>query len=800
MVRSPTGGLSGQSSSVTMPQHKRLSLEVAGVVQGVGFRPFVYRLAKELNLVGWVHNSPQGVAIAIEGNSSQLEQFLHRFDRELPPLAQVRSRQIQWQDPLGYADFTIQPSSGGEKTAAILPEIATCPDCLQEIFDPSDRRYRYPFTNCTHCGPRYSIILDLPYDRAQTTMTQFAMCPECQREYGDPGDRRFHAQPNACPCCGPQLQYWDISGHCIAQTEEALQKAIAAIEQGEIIAVKGLGGFHLMVDARNETAVQTLRQRKYRPSKPFALMYPDLEQIRQDCEISPEAANQLRSPQAPIVLLPRRKESHLPLNIAPKHPHIGAMLPYTPLHHLLLQGLGFPVVATSGNRAKEPICIDESVAIVQLKGIADAFLIHDRPIVRPVDDSVMAFAGNTPLWLRRSRGYAPLPLTLQAGDPTRKILAVGGHLKNTIALYCDRQIFLSQHIGDITNIESLITFKDTIKNLSKMYDFQPDLVVCDAHPDYQSSQFARGLEIPVLPVQHHYAHVLAVMADCQLNAPVLGLAWDGTGYGLDGRIWGGEFILVTPDRWQRIAHLKPFRLPGGEQAVKQPWRIALGLLVDACGETAWDLQDLPPFQGHSRAELKQFKTILDRQINTPLTSSMGRLFDAIASLLGLCQNTTYEGEAAMSLEFAVTPTDSADYYPFNLLTTPNAKSALNLPLQIDYCPIILAILKDRQSKVSLGTIAAKFHHTLVKIASQTLQILTQDRVISTQNIVLSGGCFQNRYLLAQMRDRLQKLGYNVHSAQSIPPNDGGLSVGQICAGLRYQSPSTIVATTFEKCV
>ncbi|WP_204103261.1 MULTISPECIES: carbamoyltransferase HypF [Spirulina sp. CCY15215] len=787
-----------------MLQHKRLSLEVTGTVQGVGFRPFVYRLAKELNLVGWVHNSPRGVAIAIEGDISQLEQFLQRFERELPPLAQVRSQQVQWQDAIGYTDFTIQPSSEGEKTASILPDIATCRDCLKEIGDPSDRRYRYPFTNCTHCGPRYSIILDLPYDRPQTTMKQFAICPECQREYEDPGDRRFHAQPNACPRCGPQLQFWDLNGNCKAREEEALQEAIAGIKAGEIVAVKGLGGFHFMVDACNETAVQTLRQRKYRPSKPFALMYPDLERIYQDCEVSPEAEKQLRSPQAPIILLPRRNGSPLPLNIAPKNPNIGAMLPYTPLHHLLMQELGFPVVATSGNRAREPICIDESAAILALKGIADSFLVHNRPILRPVDDSVMALLGNTPLWLRRSRGYAPLPLMIPEGDPTRKILAVGGHLKNTIALYCDRQIFLSQHIGDITNIESLVAFKDTIKSLSKMYDFQPDLVVCDAHPDYPSSQFAHSLALPILPVQHHYAHILAVMADHQLNAPVLGLAWDGTGYGLDGTIWGGEFILVTPDGWQRVAHLKQFRLPGGEQAVKQPWRIALGLLGDTCGETAWNLRDLPPFQGHSSAKLKQFKTILDRQINTPLTSSMGRLFDAIASLLGLCQNATYEGEAAMSLEFAVTPTDPADYYPFNLLPTPKAKSSLNLPLQIDYGPIILTILQEMQRKVSLGTIAAKFHHTLVEIAIKILQSLTQEGVISRQNIVLSGGCFQNCYLLAQMRDRLQKLGYKVYSAQSIPPNDGGLSVGQIFAALRYQSKSSIipniVSRASKKCV
>jgi hydrogenase maturation protein HypF len=777
-----------------VPHLKRLKLEISGAVQGVGFRPFVYRLATELNLVGWVNNSAGGVSIELEGHVSQLEKFLDRFEAELPTLAQVRSAQVQWQEPIGYTEFAILPSRGGTKTALILPEIATCQNCLNEIFDPHNRRYRYPFTNCTHCGPRYSIIRGLPYDRAQTTMAQFTMCLDCQAEYDDPWDRRFHAQPNACPQCGPLLEFWDTDGNVVAQTEAALQQAIFAIEEGQIVAVKGLGGFHLMVDARNETAVQTLRQRKHRPGKPLALMYPNLDTIAQDCPVSPTAATKLRSPQAPIVLLPRHPNSDLAPNLAPGHSHLGVMLPYTPLHHLLMQGLGFPVVATSGNRASEPICIDESAAVVQLQGIADGFLVHNRSIVRSVDDSVMALVGDTPLWLRRSRGYAPLPIsTPELGNTTRKILAVGGHLKNTIALYFDRQIFLSQHIGDLENFETFRTFEDTMDHLSQMYNFQPDLVVCDAHPDYRSSQFAQGfaqgLGIPILPVQHHYAHILAVMAEHQLNQPVLGLAWDGTGYGLDGTIWGGEFILVTPEGWQRVAHLKPFRLPGGEQAVKHPWRIALGLLSDACGEAAWDLQDLPPFQGCSPAELQRFKTILDRRINTPLTSSMGRLFDAISSLLGLCQSITYDGEAAMRLEFAVTPTDPAAHYPFAIAPAGNRKSSLNFPLEIDTNPIFFAILKEIESGVSTGEIAAKFHHTVVEISLKVVQLINQNQERFTETIILSGGCFQNRYLLEKMGNRFQCARYQVYSAQSIPPNDGGLSIGQIFAALRELLPS-----------
>jgi len=771
-----------------MPPLQRLQLAIAGAVQGVGFRPFVYRLATELNLVGWVSNSAGGVSIELEGNASQLQQFLDRFDAELPPLAQVRSRQVRWQEPIGYTEFAIVPSTGGEKTALILPETATCQDCLNEIFDPRNRRYRYPFTNCTHCGPRYSIIRGLPYDRPLTTMSRFAMCPDCQAEYDNPRDRRFHAQPNACPRCGPQLEFWDVEGNVVARTEAALQQAISAMAAGQILAVKGLGGFHLMVDARNETAVQTLRQRKYRPGKPLALMYPNLEGIDRDCAVSPAAAAQLRSPQAPIVLLPRRADSDLAPSIAPGHPHLGVMLPYTPLHHLLMRGLGFPVVATSGNRASEPICTDETAAVEELRGIADGFLVHDRAIDRPVDDSVMALLGDDPLWLRRSRGYAPLPLPVpEFGDKTRKILAVGGHFKNTIALYFDGQIFLSQHIGDLENLEALRTFENTIRDLSQMYDFQPDLVVCDAHPDYRSTQFAQSLNIPVLPVQHHYAHILAVMAEHQLDEPVLGLAWDGTGYGLDGTIWGGEFMSVTPEGWQRVAHLTPFHLPGGEKAVKQPWRIALGLLADACGEAVWNLPHLPPLQGHSPAEIKAFKTILDRRINTPLTSSMGRLFDAIASLLGLCQSMTYEGEAAMRLEFAATTTDAIEHYPFAIIPTHNPKFSLNLPLQIDPYPIFIAILKEIEAGVPTGIIAAKFHQTVVEMAVAIVRSLSQQ--LPTQNIVLSGGCFQNRYLLSQLRDYLENLGYKVYTARGIPSNDGGLAVGQIYAALREFSPS-----------
>ncbi|HWH69663.1 MAG TPA: carbamoyltransferase HypF, partial [Candidatus Sulfotelmatobacter sp.] len=570
----------------------------------MGFRPFLFRLATELGLNGWVNNSAQGVFLEVEGQPAALENFLLRLEAEKPPRSFVQSLEASWLDSVGYATFEIRPSdAGGAKTALVLPDIATCPDCLREIFDPANRRHFYPFTNCTNCGPRFSIIEALPYDRASTSMKPFTMCPQCQAEYDDPRDRRFHAQPNACLVCGPHLELWGRAGEVLAaDNREALAGAAEALRAGKILAVKGLGGFHLMVAAHYPQAVQRLRELKHREEKPFALMFPSLDAVKSACAVSPLEERLLRSPEAPIVLL-RRSNPALPASLAPGNPNLGVMLPYTPLHHLLLSLLNFPVVATSGNLSDEPICIDEHDALERLGGIADLFLVHNRPIVRHVDDSIVRVMAGRELVLRRARGYAPLPVQLRSPkDPVPNVLAVGAHLKNVIALAVGPQAFISQHIGDLETDQAFEAFRRVLADFQKLYEAQPALIAADAHPDYLSTKFARDLvasppadsfSVPfqaadpgdfqlstlnsqpppaLISVQHHVAHVLSCMAENELEPPLLGISWDGTGYGLDGTVWGGEFFQITEEACERVAHLRPFRLPGGDRAVKQPRR------------------------------------------------------------------------------------------------------------------------------------------------------------------------------------------------------------------------------------
>ncbi len=760
---------------------KRLKLLIRGAVQGVGFRPFLYRLATELNLTGWVNNSASGVFIEVEGESNILEIFRERVQTENPPRSQIQSIETTWLDLTGYSTFEIRHSVSGEKTAIVLPDIATCPNCLQDIFDPQNRRYHYPFTNCTNCGPRYTIIEALPYDRPHTTMKEFVMCVECQQEYENPKERRFHAQPNACPCCGPQLALWHSQGEVLATQELALETAIQALKDGKIVAIKGLGGFHLMVDASNPTAVRQLRQRKNRPHKPFALMYPGLELIKTHCHVSPLEEELLTSPEAPIVLL-KRKSAHLSLweSIAPDNPYWGIMLPYTPLHHLLLSALNFPLVATSGNLSDEPICIDEEEAIQRLGKIADLFLVHDRPIVRPVDDSVVRVMGGREMILRRARGYAPFPITLPPSQvPTSPppILAVGGHLKNTVALLRGDQVFISQHIGDLSNRDALGAFHQIMASLKGLYDFEPKMIACDAHPDYLSSQFAQTQGLPVIKVQHHYAHVLACMAEHGLTAPVLGVAWDGTGYGEDGTIWGGEFLLITDDGFQRIAHFRPFPLPGGHRAVKEPKRIALGLLYEVF-ESFEGWETLPLFDEFSPQELNLVEQMLSRNLNAPLTSSVGRLFDGVASLLGICQHTSFEAQGAIALEYKALESQTTQVYPYQIRET-------TFPMIIDWELMIKGVLDDIESHLTVEEISAKFHHTLVDI------IIKISQKCGEQNVILTGGCFQNKYLTERAIQRLNQENLTPIWHQKIPPNDGGIAVGQIIEGLRksiYLSP------------
>jgi hydrogenase maturation protein HypF len=744
---------------------QRLRVAIRGAVQGVGFRPFVFHLADEMHLAGWVNNSPQGVNIEAEGQPEELQAFLLRLEKEKPAHSFIQSLEPSWLDPVGYKNFEIRQSElSGKKAALVLPDIATCGECVRELFDAGNRRYRYPFINCTHCGPRFSIILNLPYDRTNTTMGRFRMCARCLQEYGDPSDRRFHAQPNACPNCGPQIYLWDDKGRMLADKEEALNQAVASIRSGKIVALKGIGGFQLLTDARNAEAVRRLRQRKHREGKPFALMYPNLDEARRDCAVSPLEERLLVSSEAPIVLLERLGTAAADDAIAPRNPYLGVMLPYSPLHHLIMADLQAPVVATSGNLSDEPICIDEQEALERLRGIADVWLVHDRPIARHVDDSVGRVLMDRELVIRRARGYAPLPVTLQ--EETPPLLSVGAHLKNSIAMATGKEVFISQHIGDLETAAALDAFQRVISDFETLYQAVPETVACDMHPQYLSSQFARRLGQPVVEVQHHYAHALSCMTENELTAPVLAVSWDGTGYGLDGTIWGGEFLRIDENGFERFSHLRAFALPGGEKAVKEPRRTAMGLLYEIFGEKMFAM-DLAPLKGLDQEKRSILNTMLRNGVNSPRTSSAGRLFDAIASLAGLRQEVSFEGQAAMELEFAAAKIHTGESYPVR-------KSEDG----IDWEPMVRAILEELALEATVNEIAAKFHNTLVEAIVQVAHDCGLEKVI------LSGGCFQNRRLSERAVLRLRREGFHPYWHQRIPPNDGGIALGQVMAVVR----------------
>ncbi|NOZ05986.1 MAG: carbamoyltransferase HypF [Chloroflexi bacterium] len=759
---------------------ERLQITIQGAVQGVGFRPFVYRLATEAGLPGWVRNGAQGVLIEVEGHRQELQRFLNDLETGKPPLAIIQSLEFAYLDRQGYEHFEILHSDNlGAKSAFILPDIATCEDCVREVCDPADRRFRYPFTNCTNCGPRFSIIRALPYDRPNTSMRHFRLCSDCGREYADPLDRRFHAQPNACPRCGPRLTLWDATGRTLARDEEALQGAVQAIREGHTVAVKGLGGFHLLVDAQNAQAVRRLRHRKPRPHKPFALMYPTLKAIRADCFVDEAEARWLRSPECPIVLLLRRPEAQITTWVAPDNPTLGVMLPYTPLHHLLMAALDTPVVATSGNRTDEPITTDEHQALGRLRGFADLFLVHDRPIVRHVDDSVLRIIRGQPLLLRRARGFAPLPLILRR--PVPPILALGAHLKNCVALAFDRQAFISQHIGDLSTFEAHEAFRQAVADLQQLYEVAPRYVAHDLHPDYLSTQYAKSLNLPAVAVQHHHAHLAACLAENEVEGPALGITWDGTGYGPDGTIWGGEFLLGDAGGFRRVAHLRPFRLPGGDQAVREPRRSALGILYALFGSQSMNRDDLAPVQSCSAEERRVFARMLSQGLNAPVTTSAGRLFDAVAALTGLCQHASFEAQAAMALEFAVDETEATAYH-FDLRPPVEGDLVRDAEYVVDWEPVIYALLADRRAGVPPGVIAARFHNGLAEVA------IAVARAVGERRVALSGGVFQNRCLLTRIASRLEAEGFRPYVHQRVPPNDGGIALGQVAvAAARFES-------------
>ena len=763
---------------------QRVHITICGAVQGVGFRPFVYRLAGELSLRGWVLNSQQGVSIEAEGEKSVLDDFLLRLEKERPPRAIIQSLEFSFLDPLGHMTFEIRPSSSdGSPTAFVMPDIATCPQCLTELFDPADRRYRYPFTNCTYCGPRYSIIEALPYDRVNTSMRTFTMCPECRAEYEDPSDRRFHAQPNACPACGPQIELWASDGRPLAHADEALARAVGMIRAGRVIALKGIGGFHLVADARSEAAVRALRHRKHREGKPLAVMFQSLEAVRSECSVDPFEERLLRSPESPIVLLPHDRGHQIAPDVAPGNPFLGALLPYSPIHHLLLGELRFPVVATSGNLSDEPICIDEREALERLRGIADAFLVHNRPIVRHIDDSVARAMLGRELILRRARGYAPLPVLLK--EEAEETLAVGAHLKNTVAVSRGKQVFISQHLGDLETAESLHAFRAETENLQRLYSIAPRAVVSDIHPDYLSTSYARASGLPHRTVQHHVAHVASCMAENELAGPLLGVSWDGTGLGTDGMIWGGEFFLTTPGDFHRAATFRPFRLPGGEQAIREGRRSAIGLLYELYGPSLWGESTLAPVGEFSPDEARLLGRMIERGINCPMTTSVGRIFDGVAALLGLRQRNTFEGQAAMELEFAAHRADTDRTYDFEIA---RAKPPLEASLLVvDWEPLLRSLLTDLKRGCPVESIAATFHNTLARIILEVAERTGEERV------VMSGGCFQNAYLTRKAVLLLQSAGFRPYWHQRVPPNDGGISLGQIYAsvllgGLNSQRP------------
>ena len=734
-----------------MPEERSILMRMRGRVQGVGFRPVVFRLAHELGLRGWVRNDAAGAEMALAGRAEALAKFRAELPGRLPAAADIQDVEERPAPADLPAGFEIRSSATpeGTRTAGILPDLATCPECLREILDPQDRRHRYPFANCTHCGPRFSILEALPYDRAHTTMRGFRMCPACAAEYGDPRNRRFHAQPNACPACGPQLAWTRADGAVLAERDAALRAAADALRGGRIAAVKGLGGYHLMVDARDEDAVRRLRARKRRDEKPFALLFPSLAAVAAACEVSAAERTWLESAAAPIVLLRKKAGAGgLAEAVAPGLPWLGAMLPCTPLHHLLARELGFPVVATSGNLTDEPICTDNDEARERLGGIADFFLMHDRPIARPMDDSVLAVADGGPVMMRRGRGLAPYSLPLP-GVPDGWVGA-GAQMKSAVAVAAGGRAVMSPHIGDLDHEGAARGWARAVADLAGLHGLAPAGAAADLHPGYASTHGAAGLGVPVAGVQHHHAHIAACMAENGLEGPVLGIAWDGTGLGPDGTVWGGEFLVCTRAECRRVAWLRTFPLVGGDAAAREPRRAALGVLRELGS-------DRPP-PGFAAAELATLEAMLRRGLNVARTSSAGRLFDAAASLLGVCQAMSHEGQAAMRLEALAGDAEAAPY-PFGWRGD-----------ELDWGPMMAALGAEGEAPAGA---AARFPETLAEM------MVAAARRAGERDVCLSGGCFQNRRLLGAAARRLGAAGFRVWRHREIPPNDAGICAGQL---------------------
>ncbi len=746
-----------------------LKIHIRGIVQGVGFRPFIFNLAESLGLKGWVKNTSSGVEIEVSGSQETLQRFLDTILTSPPPLARIDELRTEPVTANGYVDFQIIESLAQPGAfLPVSPDVAICDDCRRELFDPSDRRYRYPFINCTNCGPRFSIIRDIPYDRPNTTMAAFSLCPHCLADYQNPHDRRFHAQPVACPVCGPRV-WLESGGQVLADHDAAIQRARDWLKQGRILAVKGLGGYHLACDAANPSAVDELRRRKKRSDKPFALMAYDLQAIQKHCFVSPEEGALLASHTSPVVLLARRPESNIARQAAPGQSTLGFMLPYTPLHLLLLEKApGFPevLVMTSGNLSEEPIAYRDEEARERLGELADAFLLHNRPIHMRVDDSVARIVGGQVYLTRRARGYAPDPLPLPLNVPP--MLAAGAELKNTFCLARDQYAFISHHIGDMENYETLRSFEAGIQHFERLFRVHPEVIACDLHPNYLATRYAQQRTenegLPLVAIQHHHAHLAACLADNGWNTaePAIGLSFDGTGYGTDGAIWGGEVLVGSYSGYQRRYHLAYVPLPGGDQAVRKPARMALAHLWQAGIE--WE-PDLPPVVELCAEERTVLKTQLERGLNAPLTSSMGRLFDAVSALIGVRQKATYEGQAAIELEALCEPLETG-FYTFGVQED-----------IIDPAPLWQALLADWHAGTAAPVLAARFHNSVVHLTVELSNEIRKADGIHT--IALSGGVWQNRFLLEHSAAALQKEGFTVLLHRRLPPNDGCIAVGQI---------------------
>ncbi|MBE0430231.1 MAG: carbamoyltransferase HypF [Dehalococcoidia bacterium] len=808
-------------SQKTRQSVKLARIRVRGVVQGVGFRPFVYGLAARHGLGGWVCNTSEDVRIEVEGDTETIGQFEIDLRAQAPPLARIEDVAVELHPPVGYEGFEIRPSQALKgRYQLISPDVATCPACLGELLDPADRRYRYPFINCTNCGPRFTIIEDMPYDRPRTTMRRFQMCSLCQAEYDDPMNRRFHAQPNACPECGPRVALVDRRGNLLAEADP-IAAAAELLRKGRIVAIKGLGGYLLACDATNDAAVGELRRRKQRPSKPLAVMVTTVDEAERHCCVSSEEEKLLGSPQSPIVLTKWRDQSSISREVAPDLRFLGIMLPYTPLHHVLLRDAGLPLVMTSGNLSEEPIATDNDEALKRLSEIADYFLVHNREIYSGYDDSVAVVERGTCQLIRRARGHAPYPIRLPFGS--RQVLGCGAEQKNTFCLTRNNYAFLSQHIGDMENLETLEHFEGTISLYKRLFGLEPEIVAHDLHPDYLATRYAGELGqagMRLVPVQHHHAHIASCMADNGLEGPVIGVAFDGTGMGADGRIWGGEFLVADYRGFHRAGHLEYLPLPGGDAATKRPYRTAIAYILTLLGEDVLNAviaisrgnavappghppsvvlseakdvsargacsvkraQSPPGSVGQvAEAEMEVIKRQIERGTNSPLTSSMGRLFDAVSALLGIRGEIGYEGQAAVELEMAAHSfviasrvSDEAIFgndetYPYRIAVDGGMKV-------VRLSELVSAVIEDLRGGMAVAMISARFHNTVARMTTEMCRLIADQTGIG--QVALSGGVFQNRLLLRRVVSLLEGSGFQVFAHRQVPCNDGGVSLGQ----------------------